>query len=302
MSVNITTIGKREIYSPAHYKLHALLDDDPNNWIVVDVLFTWDLEEALDLYRSLNSMWSESIVVIDGTGWVNSGGEPFFPRDYLEQLGHFVPKEDYQVAQLTDGCPRNCPWCYSDGMKEVELPVIVKNHVKLIDENSLAFDNIIMKLDWCGQQRVNGLVVYYEFIPGVDRRFLSLEKAEALKRNRFKNIRIAWDGPKNEGGSVARAIRTLQSVGYRPKDISVFMLTDGKWVSFEECKEKLLSLWEWGVKVNDCRYELGTNPSWSQEDWTEFRRICRKHNQLVNFDGYDPEAHEHRPHPLEVAV
>lgn len=54
---------------------------------------------------------------------------------------------------------------------------------------------IINKL---GLKKVNKKVIYYELTCGIDYRFLDLKLAFALKNNRFKNIRIAWDWDKSK--------------------------------------------------------------------------------------------------------
>lgn len=71
----------------------------------------------------------------------------------------------------------------------------------------------------------------------------------------------------------------------------VFMLVN--WlVTRQECERKLDLLKIWRVQVCDCCYDGGyKTPApnfWTAQDRSEFKRRCRKHNQMVRF-GYDPE-------------
>jgi hypothetical protein len=49
----------------------------------------------------------------------------------------------------------------------------------------------------------------------------------------------------------------------------------------------------WNVQVVDCYFDGQTGPNilpihWRSDEIKRFRRMCRKHNQLVGF-GFDPE-------------
>ena len=99
-----------------------------------------------------------------------------------------------QWIRITEGCPHNCPYCYEpQEFKIFEVPEIVRNDVKIMDMNLLCKKEVLRILQDLGEKRVNGKVVYYELICGIDFRFLTKDIAKALKLSRFKKIRIAWD-------------------------------------------------------------------------------------------------------------
>ena len=147
-------------------------------------------------------------------------------------------------------------------------------------------------LDDLGLRRVDNKVVYYELICGIDYRFMNQEKAEALKRNRFKNIRLAWDHKATEQKRIKKCIEELLKAGYYTRDITVFMVCNWK-IPYEDNQFKVDLCKVWRVKVADCYFDNQLAPNikpihWSIEQIKSFRKTVRKHNQLVNF-GIDPE-------------
>ena len=54
------------------------------------------------------------------------------------------------------------------------------------------------------------------------------------------------------------------------------------------------SLKVWGVEVSECWFDNQTSPNIKPIHWTidqikDFRKRCRKHNQLIIHGGVDPE-------------
>lgn len=207
-------------------------------------------------------------------------------------------KGDTQWIRITEGCPHNCPWCYEpQKIKIFNIPKIKKNKVGIIDMNLLCKPQAVEIIKKLGKIRVNNKVVYYEFICGIDYRFLTLELAKAIKESKFKNIRIAWDNEYNKKNmfGIKDTIDKLLKVGYTTKDITVFMICNHERISYEECCKKLDLCKIWNVKVADCYYDNQINIfdkfipiAWTTEQARDFRRRVRKHNQLVNF-SIDPE-------------
>ena len=148
---------------------------------------------------------------------------------------------------------------------------------------------IIHKL---GDKRVNGKVVYYELICGIDYRFLNHGLAWSLKRSRFKKLRLAWDWWFKDQIKIKVAIEHLTDVGYKPENIMVFMICNWK-ISFKENLKKLDLCKIWNVQVCDCYFDgqiKNIKPVfWRMNEIKEFRKKVRKHNQLVNFK-LDPEV------------
>lgn len=205
--------------------------------------------------------------------------------------------EKEQWIRLSDGCYRDCEFCYCPKEKlHYPIPKIERNHVKIMDMNFLyAYPNVKEIIKELGSQKVNNKVVYYELICGIDWRLLDEETIHLLKVNRFKNIRLAWDNEFKEQRIIKKAIDKIKKGGFRNADISVFVLTNWK-IPFEDCCKKLDLLKIWGVKINECWFDNQTSPNikpihWHSIEIVEFRRRCRKHNIMVRF-GIDPEVKE----------
>lgn len=202
-----------------------------------------------------------------------------------------------QWIRISEGCPNNCEYCRETkecGKEPIyfDIPPIVRNKVKILDMN-LMYKPLCLKLiNLLGQQKVNGKVVYYELTCGIDFRFMTQEKADALKYSRFVNIRLAWDHELQNQMKIKDGINMLLKAGYKAKEISCFVICDWK-IPYEDCLKKLDLLKIWNVKINDCWFDNVTPPQYQCNHWTfdqckNFRSRCRKHNQMILF-GIDPE-------------
>ena len=204
-----------------------------------------------------------------------------------------VSDELEQWIRLGDGCPNNCEYCYCPtDIIQYEIPLIERNKVKILDMNLLCYPNALEIIKELGSKKVNDKVVYYELTCGIDYRFLTLELAIALKQARFKNIRLAWDYGYHLQKIIKNKVTILKKAGYNPKEISIFVLCNWK-TPYCDNIMKLDLLKIWNVKVNDCWFDNQTFPNvkpihWNFEHCKTFRRLCRKHNQMVIF-GIDPE-------------
>jgi MoaA/NifB/PqqE/SkfB family radical SAM enzyme len=208
---------------------------------------------------------------------------------------HNRMNEDYQEIRLTEGCPHNCAWCYEPTeIKVFDRPKIERRQVKVFDMNLLCKPEAPFILRWLERQKVDGKVVHYEMVCGFDYRFITEEIAKAIKAARFKDIRIAWDGSFREQIKIKGAIDHLKMVGYASRDIMVFMICNHESHTAEENLRKLDLCKVWGVAVADCYFDNQLSPNiipigWNDTEIKDFRRRCRKHNQLINF-GIDPEV------------
>lgn len=198
-----------------------------------------------------------------------------------------------QWIRLSQGCPNRCDFCYEPPERILfPIPQIERNLVKIMDMNLLAQANVLDIIQWLGEQKVNNKVVHYELVCGIDHRFLIPSLAEALQKGRFKKIRLAWDFAYLDQFRIRKALKMLMVAGYRPREMTVFMICNWH-ISYEECLEKLYLCAIWSVKVADCYFDGQVSPNIEPIGWTvpqikDFRRRVRKHNQLVNF-GIDPE-------------
>lgn len=208
-------------------------------------------------------------------------------------LGSYnVVKGDEQWIRLTEGCPNQCPFCAEPLEQKIfSIPEIVTNKVKIIDMNLIAKPEsfkILMNLP----MKANKKFVHYELTCGIDYRFLSEDQAKMLWAKHFDNPRIAWDLGLDQQYKIKDCIDLLKSVGYHSKSIMVFMICNWR-TTYEDNLRKLDLLKVWNVKVGDCWFDNQLSPNikpihWTEEQIKDFRRRCRKHNQLVLF-GIDPE-------------
>ena len=202
-------------------------------------------------------------------------------------------KGDIQRIELHRGCPWGHEYCY-EPQENIDFPIpqIERNYVQILDMNLLARDNLLESLEQLSTIRVNGKVVHYEAVCGFDFRKLTLEIAKALKKARFRRIRIAWDGPLSDQYKMKDAILLFQKAGFRRQDLMFFMIVNWQ-VSFEDCLRKLDFLKVWRTKVCDCCFDAGYRYAvpefWTAEQIAKIRVLCRAHNLLVNF-GIHPDV------------
>jgi hypothetical protein len=206
-----------------------------------------------------------------------------------------VVRGDRQAIRITEGCVNNCPQCYEPTqLKIFGIPEIVKNDVLIFDMNLLCKPEALKLIEQLGAKRVGEKVVKYELVCGIDFRFLNQDLANALYKNRFVRMRLAWDTPYADQKRIKKALDMLLKAGYQRKDIMVFMLCNHKRVSYTENCKKLDLCKVWNVKACDCYYDGLVMPhvipiGWAMEQIISFRSKVRKHNQIVNF-GIDPEV------------
>ena len=207
-------------------------------------------------------------------------------------------KGDTQAIRITEGCPNNCPYCYEPTeFKIFGIPKIERNNVLIYDMNLIAKPEALNIIKTLGKIKVKNKNVYYEFVCGVDYRFMTDEIAKALKSSRIRNIRMAWDWEYTDQRNIRRAILMLLKANYKPNDIMIFMVCNWK-IPFEENCMKLDLCKVWNVKVADCYFDNQTFPNvqpvhWTLKDCKTFRQKVRKHNQIVNFK-IDPELNQNK--------
>lgn len=201
--------------------------------------------------------------------------------------------DEEQWIRITEGCPHNCPFCYEPTeIKIFGIPEIRRNKVKIMDMNLLCKPEAIDIISELGKWKVNHKVVHYELICGIDHRFLTQTLANLLKKNRFQNIRLAWDWGYKDQLLIKDAITKLVRAGYKSENIMVFQICNWR-IPYSENLKKLDLCKVWNVKVCDCYFDGQTSPKivpiyWTDSEIKDFRRRVRKHNQLVNFK-MDPQ-------------
>jgi len=178
-----------------------------------------------------------------------------------------------------------------------EIPEIVRNDVKIMDMNLLCKKESLDIIKKLGKIKVNNKIVKYELICGIDYRFLTIEIANALKKSRFKKIRIAWDWGMQQQYDIKKSIKILEKAGYKSTDLMIFMICNWS-IPFKINLRKLDLCKVWNVKACDCYYDNQVYPNvipiyWTEKQCKTFRSKVRKHNQLVLF-GIDPELNRER--------
>lgn len=219
---------------------------------------------------------------------------------------------DYQIIHGSRGCFRHCNFC---GTWKIESQVsfkqtikneIMKNKIVFYDNNLLAnpyTKDILSEL--IEFKFPNNSRVHCESQSGLDGRLLvkDPEIAFLLKKARFKNPRIAWDGPYKQWVKIKEQIHILKGAGYKTDEIFIFMLYNHD-LSYEEMRAKLDACRRWRIRVIDCRYRPldaifdGYRPNaksqqgneyYIHQDWTDkqvrfFRRAVRRQNIALMLD------------------
>jgi hypothetical protein len=232
----------------------------------------------------------------------------------------FNPSPPYQILHTSRGCLRKCPFC---GVWKIEPEITFKKSIKKeISSNRLIFfDNNLLAnpfikdiLKEIANTKWNGRAVKCEAVCGIDYRYLlgDPELASLLKKARFENIRIAWDWHYSQWKEIKKAIELLQSVGYRNRDMYVFMIYNWE-IPFKEMEKKRIKCWEWKVQIADCRYrplnlvydnynpnksqtgmDYYIHPKWTDQEVKQFRKNVRRQNICVRYGLlYYSKAFEH---------
>lgn len=204
-------------------------------------------------------------------------------------------KGDRQRIRISEGCPHNCPFCYEPTEYKVfNVPELKRNIVEISDMNLLCKEEALIIITELGEKKANNKVIYYELICGIDYRFLTQEIADALKKSRFRKIRLAWDWTMKDQYKVKDAVDMLKKAGYISNRIMVFIICNWR-IPYEQACRKLELLKVWNVQVADCYFDNQTFKGgviplhWRDAQNKDFRKRSRRHNQLVNF-GIDPDV------------
>jgi hypothetical protein len=186
--------------------------------------------------------------------------EEFFPAyDLVDAANGF--HLDYQIVHASRGCSRRCDFCGTWRIEPDFAPrssiadMIRYKKIVFYDNNLLMnpfIENILREL---AELKRAHRIWWCESQSGLDGRIL-LNKphlAEMIKSAGFRYPRIAWDGQCDEYPQVQRQLELLESVGYPPKDTSVFMIYNWN-IPFSEMERKRIACWRWKVQIADCRY------------------------------------------------
>lgn len=219
---------------------------------------------------------------------------------------------DYQIIHASRGCFRHCSFCGTWKIepevtyKSTILDEIKSNKLVFYDNNLLANPNLKKILNEIETAKVGKRAVCCESQSGLDGRLLEKnpDLAVALRRARFKNPRIAWDGPLSLKNKVEIQINILKTAGYKNSEIYIFMLYNYQSLAYAEMRKKLEQCRKWGIQVVDCRYrpltsitdgynprvkrqkreEYFISPNWTDFQVRSFRRAVRRQNIAIRLD------------------
>jgi len=226
---------------------------------------------------------------------------------------------NHHVTHGMRGCIRKCSFCgvwkiepeiqYKNSRQLVnEIKAVGRNRVIFFDNNFLANRHIRDILVELRDLTVNAKPVAFECQSGLDGRLLERdpELATLLKNAHFRNVRIAWDNSLSDHASIANELDCLIAAGYRPSDISVFMIYNYD-TPYETMLKKLEYCHRWGVQISDCRYRplnstfdgydgnlyrngqtaadyyIHSTAGWTDARIRDFRKQVRRHNIWVRY-------------------
>lgn len=237
--------------------------------------------------------------------YANGAAENYMPAYDLVDV-------DYQIVHASRGCFRKCNFC---GTWKIEPQVTYKaslqkeircNKVVFYDNNLIANPFIENILDEISELRINQKSVYCESQSGLDGRILENKPhlAVFLKKARFQNPRIAWDGEVSSKDKIKKQIDILSEAGYKSKEIYVFMLYNHTNFSYAEMREKLEQCRRWRTQVIDCRFrpldrtfdnynphikkqspdDYYIAPGWTDSKVRRFRKAVRRQNIAIRLE------------------
>lgn len=219
---------------------------------------------------------------------------------------------DYQIIHASRGCFRHCNFC---GTWKIETNISFKRSIRteLKKKRLIFYDNNLLTNPYI-KDILSELIefkfpdnsrVSCESQSGLDGRLLVNDPdiASLLKKSRFKNPRIAWDGPHKQWPRIKEQINILKSARYSSEEIFIFMIYNHE-LSYEEMRAKLDACRRWKIRVIDCRYrpldytvdgykpnaksqgeeEYYIHKGWSDNQVRGFRRAVRRQNIALMLD------------------
>lgn len=303
--------------SPANFK--------PDEIKITSLFTYWSkyVKESVDYYRKLYpkasievggiyaSLMPEHCKAYTGCDKVRQG---LYKRGVAENFApaYDLVNVDYQIVHASRGCFRHCHFC---GTWKIEPKVTYKrslkneikyNKIVFYDNNLIANPNIENILSEVSDKRINRSAVYCESQSGLDGRILERKPqlANLLKKARFQNPRIAWDGGISQKDKIKKQIDILLEGGYNSKEIYIFMLYNHDSSPYDEMREKLECCRKWLTQVIDCRFrpldktednydprakkqsdeDYYIAPRWKDWQVRRFRKAVRRQNIAIRLE------------------
>ena len=305
------------------------------NEILVTSLFTYWSEYVWNVIEHYRLLFPNAIIKLGGIyATLHSGKNAFIKRAkgfnievhkgldanaeaYLPDYS-ILPNVEYHATHMMRGCIRKCSFCGTWKIEPnrinktkkciiEELQTVGKNKVIFYDNNILAnpfIKEILMEFETL---QICNKPVIFESQSGFDGRLLENDPSLAtlIRNARFENIRIAWDNGLIDKDSIKRQIDILTKVGYKTKDISIFMIYNFD-LNYEDMIKKIQFCRRQGVQIADCRYRplnldydnynphsrekqtkkdyyIHQKAGWTDKKIKKFRKLVRIHNIWIRY-------------------
>jgi len=314
-------------YRSKGYKIQLIrgnseADFYPNKILITSLFTYWSsyVKESVSFYKKL---YPKSKIIVGG---IYATLMPEHCKEYTGCDDVFIGQHnkadkllpaydlvdvDYQIIHGMRGCKRKCPFC---GIWKIENlgfktavqieKEIFKNKLIFYDNNMFVNPDIENILKMLSNKMVNGKVVKSECQSGFDGRILAEhpDYALLLKKARFNNVRLAWDFAYEQYQEVENWVSILENVGYKRKDIFIFMVYNWSF-DYDELEAKRKKCFEMGIQIADCRFrpldqvydnynshakiqtidDYYIHSNWTDQQIRKFRADVRKHNICIRY-------------------
>lgn len=191
-------------------------------------------------------------IIKGGTGYNYPDGKPDLPPE----IEHIYPDYDLYPALckntaygfLTRGCPRGCDFCIVEkkegrcSHKVADLSEFWngQKNIVLLDPNMFACP------DWkdLSRQLIDSKA-WIDFSQGCDIRIMTVDKAEAIKKMKIKQIHFAWDQYEDKEIVVPKLKKFKEITQWDKRKLAVYVLTNFN-TTHEQDLERIYTLKELG--------------------------------------------------------
>lgn len=237
-----------------------------------------------------------------GADFVVEGDAEPTVRRILNELGLPVPSagiegplllenvwQDAGIIRVNTGCPYRCDYCasavicssFTPGEAERAFSQLEEMHKRAGTVNFAFYDDALL----INKERVlipflekviqSGLELNFYLPNAVHLQFLDREIANLMVRAGFREIRLGFESSSSDfhrrhddkysEGDFPAAVRNLKNAGFKPKDITVYILAGLPRQDYREVEESVRYAADFGVKVSLAEYSpVPGTPLWRE--------------------------------------